>query len=369
MVTKIIALGFLIASLVLPETITPDQLRSHYDASNFKILVVPGHNEKSPGAVFRGLREYDLNVEMAANLVQMLKLDSHLKVYNAADLSDYLKDKNGEIEGFLKEVVATSKKLTTEGFIKRNAGGIQHVRVSYQDALKLYGVNKWANDNGIDLVLHVHFNDYPRKNYKIAGEHSGFSIYIPERQLPNHRASSEMAKSVLDQMKRYFPTSDLPLESSGIIEDQDLIAVGAKASLYGSAVLVEYGYIYESQFAKPEIRGPVLKELAYQTYLGLKKYFEPQLSNFPYDNFNLPHQWTDELKDGVKNKPAVFALQLALSREGVYPPAGFSDNDCPANGNFGKCTQSALKGFQKKYELKGTGILDSPTLVKLNALY
>ena len=73
-------------------------------------------------------------------------------------------------------------------------------------------------------------------------------------------------------MKKYFAASDLPAESSALIEDQELIAVGSNASRDGVSVLVEYGYIYEPPFRNEEAREAMFKELAYQTYIGIKKF-------------------------------------------------------------------------------------------------
>jgi len=28
-------------------------------------------------------------------------------------------------------------------------------------ALRLYGFNKWADENKVDAMVHIHFNDYP----------------------------------------------------------------------------------------------------------------------------------------------------------------------------------------------------------------
>ena len=42
--------------------------------------------------------------------------------------------------------------------------------------VRLYGINKWANENDIDIVIHVHFNDYPGRPRTGSGKYSGFSI-------------------------------------------------------------------------------------------------------------------------------------------------------------------------------------------------
>ena len=129
---------------------------------------------------------------------------------------------------------------------------VEHNSVANNTSLRLYAINKWANENDVEIVFHIHFNDYPGRNLDQPGKYSGFSIYIPEYQLPNHITSSGLAKSLKNQLEKYFAKSDLPIESSILIEDQELIAVGSNASRDGISVLTEYGYIYEPQFAKKE---------------------------------------------------------------------------------------------------------------------
>ena len=84
-----------------------------------------------------------------------------------------------------------------------------------------------------------------------------------------------------------------------MIEDQELIAIGSNASRDGISVLTEYGYIYEPQFANKETRSVALKEAAYQTYLGIKKFFDE--NTLPINNYEttlLPHKWNNPLKMG-----------------------------------------------------------------------
>ena len=56
----------------------------------------------------------------------------------------------------------------------------------------------------MDLVIHIHFNDYPNRKLNRVGEYSGFSIYIPEKQLPNYEKSFEIVNSVFSQLKNIF---------------------------------------------------------------------------------------------------------------------------------------------------------------------
>ena len=81
---------------------------------------------------------------------------------------------------------------------------VYHNSAKDDDSLRLYAINKWANENKIEIVFHIHFNDYPGRKLNQVGEYAGFSIYVPEYQLPNHRASSELADSLKNQMEKIF---------------------------------------------------------------------------------------------------------------------------------------------------------------------
>src|SRR3989344_5136666 len=241
--------------------------------------------------------------------------------------------------------------------------------------------SKWANENNIEVVFHIHFNDYPGRKWDQPGKYSGFSIYVPEYQLPNHRASSEVAKPLKNQLEKYFAKSDLSAGSFILIEDQELIAVGSNASRDGVSVLTEYGYIYEPRFTNKETREVILKELAYQTYLGIKKFFgDTNLLAGNYETTLLPHIWDNPLKKGVVSESkGILYLQMALHKEGLYPPENKTFNDCPLSGVFGNCTFEAVKNFQEKYadEIlaengkteKASGFAGPKTLAKLNEIY
>ena len=70
---------------------------------------------------------------------------------------------------------------------------------------------------------------------------------------------------------------------------------------------------------------------------------------------------------------------MALHKEGLYPPADKTFDDCPINGLFGNCVFESVKSFQEKYadEIlagngkteKASGFAGPKTLAKLNELY
>ena len=375
--------NFLLSS-VFPVTITPEKLHETYKTSKIKILVVPGHDNKYTGSEFLGTREADLTLAVARNLVEYLKKDSRLEVFTTRDFStgeytsefaSFFNAKAQEIREFRAGVKKTMNEMVALGRVTRN------VAVERKDTLdgisfRLFGINKWANDHGIDIALHLHFNDDSTHRRTKPGKYSGFSIYTPEKQYGNSDASIDLAKSLFDQLATFFAPSNLPLEGGGIIGDQELIAVGSNASLKGVSVLIEYGYIYEPQFRAPETGDVLARELAYQTSRGIKNYFGAVSAIRPstFETTLLPYRFTETLERGAQVSRAVLALQAALRREGVYPPPDKTIAECPVNGSFGPCTETAVTSFQKR-ALKGQvdenelGIVGRKTISELNRRY
>ena len=152
------------------------------------------------------------------------------------------------------------------------------------------------------------------------------------------------------------------IKNGPVIEDQELIAAGANNSQDSPSILIEYGYIYESQLHQPVIRAALVKELAWLTYLGVKNYFDPEAAAKLDDTLLLPYSFTADLQEGMRGNLAVLALQKALQRAGFYLPS----NECPLNGNFGPCTRRAVMAFQTQHGLPATGYVGALTLEKLN---
>jgi len=375
-----------IAGPFFGESVTPEELRNKYKNNAVKILIVPGHDNKFPGTDFSGVKESDLNVELGYYLLDFFEQDEKFELFITREkdgnysswFSEYVETQNAAIKTFQDTLKSVMKEAILKGRVRRNAR-VYHNAANSQTSLILYGVNKWANENNIDIVLHIHFNDYPGRQYSASGRYSGFSVYIPENQLPNARASKEIAQAIKNKLEFFFSKSTLPAEAEAVIEDQELIAIGSNASRDGVSALVEYGYIYEMQFIDKNLRPHTMKELAFQTYRGVKNYFEPskKVLHQGYDTTPLPHMWKNALAPGTRNKD-ILSLQIALLKSGVYPPPGMMLSECPVSGYFGDCTVNAVKKFQEKYKeeilspaglVSPTGAVYSLTLNKLNNLY
>jgi N-acetylmuramoyl-L-alanine amidase len=141
-------------------------------------------------------------------------------------------------------------------------------------ALRLYGITKWSSENNIDIIIHIHFNDIPRKNAKKPGDYSGFAIYVPTSKYGNSSTTRAIASKIYQSLSKYNRVSDLPGESTGLVDESELIAIGANNTSDAASMLIEYGYIYEPQFQDPYTRSEAIRHLALQTYLGLQDFFE-----------------------------------------------------------------------------------------------
>lgn len=217
-----------------------------------KILLAPGHDDKVWGAQYGNRKEADMNLAIASRIYNILKKDKRFDVYVTRDGEGYTKDfanylltqKDAIMEFRQNAKEMMQDKIDNGSFIvKKN---VPHNDSSEDVALRLYGFNKWANENKIDAVIHIHFNDYPRLNKWTVGKYKGFAIYFPDGQLANGRESALLAADIFTQLRKKYITSTYEKELSGLISDQKLIALGASGTLSHSvrSVLIEYGYIY-----------------------------------------------------------------------------------------------------------------------------
>ncbi len=267
---------FIIFLLILPISF----VRATTKAS-IRILIVPGHDNGSWGAEYGKIKEADMNLVLATQIYNSLKVDKNYKVYITRNKSGYLKtfadyfsNHKGEIIAFKQAAkLKTKKEIVAGDFTVKE--GVAHVAVNEDMSVKLFGINKWANENKIDLVLHVHFNDYPRPSVSTIGTYKGIAIYVPEAQMVNSAGSTKVANSIFKQLKKKYSASSYPKEKSGIVPDQNLIAMGTSGTLNEKVrtVLVEYGYIYEKVFRNTTSRRASYKIMAALTTTGIKNYF------------------------------------------------------------------------------------------------
>jgi len=344
-----------------------------------RILIVPGHEPDYGGAEFGDMKERDLVVELGQDLERFLKADDGYQVFITRDVqkwspifTDYFKNNWEGILAWEKTSRREMSRLISAGSVAPPVSAVSHIKVPADVAVRLYGINKWANENDIDLVIHIHINDYWGHSANVSGEYSGFVIYLPAQQYSNSTTTGAVAEAVFNRLAKYNPISNLRQELNGLVSDSKLIAVGANNTSDAANMLIEYDYIYEPQFVNPEIRTLALKDLAYQTYLGLKDFFGGSNNGDSVNLYNpsLLYKWNNPATDKNSDSSDIYALQTALILDGDFPPAGKTKNNCPHSGIFGACTRAALAAFQNEHGIGGKdGIMDEKTFNLLNNIY
>lgn len=245
-----------------------------------KILIVPGHDKDDYGAKYNDLTEEEITLELSQKIQNLLSQNKEFEVYltrntegYTKEFAKYFEEQKEEIIKFIDDHKTETSSLIESGLYEP-VQVVKHNPAPEEVAIKLYGINKWANENEIDLIVHVHFNDYPRKDHDRAGKYTGFSLYVPSDNLTGNRESKELAETLQKNLSKFFDGSTLPIEKSVIIENSDLIAVGSNSTLKTSTpILVEYGYIYEDHFYNEEEREENLNRAAEQTYLAIDDLF------------------------------------------------------------------------------------------------
>lgn len=255
---------------------------SVYAEKIVKILIVPGHDDKIWGSQYGNVKEADMNLSLGTEIFNLLKKDKRFDVQITRNregyvplFDDYFTQQEKEITSFKHKARELIEEKVLGGlFVKKD--GVPHIAVKSYMSNVLYGINKWSNENNIDMVLHIHFNDYPRKSAWTKGKYKGFSIYVPEKQMENSTGSILLGKSIHKELLKKYATSTYEKEIGGLIEDQSLIALGSNGTLASSvhAVLVEYGYIY--RFGNSNFRSKAYKNMADLTVAGIKNYFFPR---------------------------------------------------------------------------------------------
>lgn len=359
------------------QTASADALRAAYTGDDpVRVLIVPGHEPGYGGAIFNGVYEREIAVEVANKLAAELRQDGNFEVIVARDnekwnstLSKYFKKEMKKIKSFVSKQKKQMKKLVKQKKVKAagDADQVDHAAAPDDVALRLYGINKWVNENDIDLVVNLHVNDAPDHGPNEKGANSGFAIYVPDAQYGNGKASKPIADAVAARLDDLSNKSTLRIENQGVVEDQELIAVGAYNTLKAPTLLIEYGYITEDRFMRPEVRDLLTTDYAHQTALGLGDFFGKTATS-KYATKTLPYTWSSTPLLGSAGRD-VYALQAALRTLGFYPPSESSLVECPVDGIMDECTEVAIKAYQKSRGLEETGTLGPKTRAALNARF
>jgi peptidoglycan hydrolase-like protein with peptidoglycan-binding domain len=349
-----------------------------------------------PGPALVIIPTYNERENVVRITEQVLAQDPRLEVLVARgdegwndDLERYFDKEWDEIEEFVedhKEAMEEVFEELDEDEDEESHQQAPHNAAPGDVALRLYGINKWANERDVDLVLHLHLNDEAGRAPGERGAHSGAAIYVPDEIYGNADASRAVAEPIFDRLTAYTATSTFGLEQQGIVEDRELIAVGANNTSEVPSILIEYGYLYEPRITGEGAREETLEDFAYATALGLRDYLGTAAPS-KFGTKALPYAFSTDLLFTAPTSTAalasttatsstvamdpgqvhgIYALQALLRSLGYYPGTEASLAVCPVSGIVGACTDAAVKAFQRANGLEETGTLGPRTRALLN---
>lgn len=374
------------SNVTFEETVSTDDLAAAYaealaGGEKVRILVVPGHEPDFGGAEFQGYYERELVVDIANKVATELRSDTNFEVFVARgnegwndDFTYYFDKQHKKIERFVNDHKKVMQKLEKKNKLKDNDEQAAHNEARSDVALRLYGVNKWASENDIDLVLHLHLNDETGHGTNAPGVYSGSAIYVPDSIYGNAKASKAIAEPIRERLNATNATSNFGLETKGIVEDRELIAIGANNTSDVPSILIEYGYIYEPRISGDGARAEVFTDYAFQTANGVKDFFgsqgRPQFATrvLPY-TFTRDVLATTTATSTARDARGIYALQATLRSLGYYPGTEASLSVCPVSGIANECMATSLKAFQAAKGLEQTGTLGPATRVALNSAF
>ncbi len=356
---------------------TYDSVKAKYKAgAGVRVLIVPGHDNEFYGTSYQGTKEADLTLELAKIIKNEMMVDPRFDVTLSRDDAGY----NPDFMEYLtshREMIITDINDQKEDINQLIAKGeitiedeVPHADANSETAIRLYGLNSWADHEDFDLVVHVHFNDYGGRNLDTPGEYSGYSIYVPNKELYNAKFSKDLGDAIGKRLSTTLYKSNQPSEKKngnayGVIPDFYLIAMGAYKTSKAPRTLVEYSYIYE-----PQLQSGFLTQtanvLGHATAMGIQDFL---LGSKVSTDKNLIYYWDETLAPSSIPSAEVLALQYALSELGFFPASGFSRERCSFTGVFGKCTKKSLMAFQKSKGIIPSGITGPTTRRVLNDIF
>ncbi|MCX6713806.1 MAG: N-acetylmuramoyl-L-alanine amidase [Candidatus Vogelbacteria bacterium] len=243
-----------------------------------KILIYPGHEPEYGGAEFNKIKERDLNLLLSEKIKNVLVSNPKFEVTMVRDsvgwnpvIKNYVSDNKEEIKTWVEAKKAEMYRLVDEGKFTLVSAEMGHRATPIDPAIFMYGVNKWAGENKIKATIHIHFNNNPK--YKGQPNFAGFVIYTPEKQYANASSSKILADSIATEIAKIQKVSTMPAESGGVVEDQELIALGSYNTSSFPVVLAEYAYIYEPLMTKEDTRNIFIDQAASSTAQALENFF------------------------------------------------------------------------------------------------
>lgn len=244
-----------------------------------RILLVPGHEPNDGGAIYGKIKERDLNLQLSTEIKNILSANPNFEIIMARDQNGWNNDLKNYVTTGSTAIMSWVLNMKNKMLAKINSGqfkiinpAMKHNDATSEAVLYLYGTNKWIEENNIDLVLHIHFNNNPK--YKGKPNYSGYCMYVPDSQYGNASTSRIFANYLNGEISKIENKSNMSQEKDTIISDQELIAIGNYDVLKIPSVLVEYAYIYEPMIISSDTRNIFIDKAASSTATAIESYIQ-----------------------------------------------------------------------------------------------
>ena len=245
-----------------------------------RILIDPGHNAATKGALGLLGYEYYMTLRVARELGKILSEDDRFEYFLSRDGAYYSRP--------IKEYMTNNYEKLLGIYNTKVEDQYRTGKLTRYQTLELYAIRHYAIDNNFDLLLSLHFDYMPYigKRRKTSGFHIIVSPYNRE-----FAASMQIAHKVSKRMQEEYNVSPvighdpvLPdsvwkfYDKDELIKDaislRGLIVIGdAFEHSYNKeemkkdvpSIMIESAFIHEAKFASTK----AIKELANQIYKAL----------------------------------------------------------------------------------------------------
>lgn len=244
------------------------------------MLIDPGHNAATKGALGYLGYEYYVNLRVARELAKILSEDERFEYFMSRDEAYYSRP--------IKEYMTNNYDRLLGIYNTKVKGEERAGNLTRYQTLELYAIRHYAIDNNFDLLLSIHFDYMPYISRR--DKTSGFHIIVSPYNREFH-ASMQVAYKLSEKMQEKYKISpiighDNVLPNSlwkfydreelinNAISLRGLIVIGdAFENTYNKqemkkdvpSVLIECAFIHEWQFGSIK----AIRELANQMYEAL----------------------------------------------------------------------------------------------------
>ena len=248
------------ANTRVSESITRDnetkQNNSQYDKINnaeienrkVRILIDPGHNAATKGAMGALGYEYYMTLRVARELAKILSEDDRFEYFLSRDGAYYSRP--------IKEYMTNNYEKLLGIYNTRLENQDRNGNLTRYQTLELYAIRHYAIDNNFDLLLSLHFDYMPyiSRRSKTSGFHVIVSPYNRE-----FTASMQVAHKISQRMQEIYNIS--PIIGHDRVLPDSVWKFYDKEELIKDAIslrgLIVIGDAFEHKYNKEEMRKDV----------------------------------------------------------------------------------------------------------------